>query len=123
MVESLRGHERRQKKERLRAIVWEDHGLVFPSQVGTPMEPRNLQRHWHGLRRRLDLQGVRLHDLRHSYASLLLAAGVPMRVVMEMLGHSSMTLTANTYTHVLDGLQQEAVGRLDELFGSRPWPQ
>lgn len=90
---------------------------MFPSQVGRLMEPRNLQRHWHGLRRRLDLQGVRLHDLRHWYVSFLLAAGVPMWVVMEMLGHSSMTLTANTYTPELDGLQQEAVGRLDELLG------
>ncbi len=83
---------------------------VFPSQVGTPMEPRNLQRHWHGLRRRLDLQGVRLHDLRHSYASFLLAAGVPMRVVMEMLGHSSMTLTANSTPMCLTAFSRRPLG-------------
>lgn len=104
-------------------------GLVFPSAVGTPMEPRNLQRDWtgttatarrrgsSGLRDELGLDGVRLHDLRHSAASLMLSGGVPMRAVMETLGHSSIALTADTYSHVLDEVRRDVATRMDGVLG------
>jgi integrase len=60
---------------------------------------------------------IRLHDLRHSCASFLLAQGVPARVVMEILGHSGISVTMDTYSHVLPTLLRESVERIDELFG------
>jgi len=60
---------------------------------------------------------MRFHDLRHSSASLMLAQGVPMRVVMETLGHSTIVLTMNTYAHVLPALQREAAERMDAVLG------
>jgi integrase len=104
-------------------------GLVFPSTVGTPMEPRGLQRHWTGvsatakrkatpgLRDQLGMPTVRLHDLRHSAASLMLAGGVPMRAVMETLGHASMTLTSDTYSHVMDEVRRDVATRMDRVLG------
>jgi integrase len=104
-------------RHRARQTVTTLDGLVFPSSVGTPMEPRNLQRHWYGLRERLGLPTVRLHDLRHSAASLMLAGGVPMRAVMETLGHSSIALTADTYSHVLDEVRRDVASRMDGVLG------
>jgi integrase len=104
-------------------------GLVFPSTVGTPMEPRGLQRHWTGvsatakrratpcLRDQLGMPTVRLHDLRHSAASLMLAGGVPMRAVMETLGHASMTLTSDTYSRVMDEVRRDVATRMGRVLG------
>jgi integrase len=58
-----------------------------------------------------------LHDLRHGYATFILAAGVPSRAIMEVLGHSGVSVTMNTYAHVLPALRQEAADAIDELFG------
>jgi integrase len=66
--------------------------------------------------RRLD--GLRLHDLRHGCATFMLAAGVPPRAIMEVLGHSGISATMNTYAHVLPALRQEAADAIDELFGA-----
>ncbi len=59
---------------------------------------------------------MRFYDMRHTCASLLLAQGVPLRIVMEVLGHSQIALTANTYTHVIEPLVTDAANRLDDLF-------
>ena len=85
----LREHKKRQDNER-QALgeAWRDHGLVFASSIGTPVEPRNVNRRWDELRRRAGLDWLRLHDLRHGCATLLLAKGVPDRVIMEVLGHA-----------------------------------
>lgn len=122
-LEALRAHRERQAEERRRAgEAWRDHGLVFPSSVGTPMEPRNLNRHFHALCHRAGIDPGRLHNLRHTAASLLLAQGVPMKVVQEVLGHSSMQVTADLYTHVVPVLLQDAADRLDALLGPAPDP-
>jgi integrase len=104
-------------RHRARQTVTTLDGLVFPSRVGTPMEPRNLQRHWSRLRGELGLPAVRPHDLRHSAASLMLAGGVPMRAVMETLGHSSIALTADTYSHVMDEVRRDVATRMDGVLG------
>jgi site-specific recombinase XerD len=93
-------------------------GLVFSSTIGTPMEPRNLVRAFKALLGRAGLPGtVRFHDLRHPCATLLLVQGEDLRVVMEILGHSQISLTANTYQHVVQSLKERAADRMEALFG------
>lgn len=116
-VKALRVQRTRQAAERLRAgEYWQDHGLVFPSSIGTPLDPRNLTRAFHSLCDRAGLPRERLHNLRHSAASFLLAQGVPLRVVMEILGHSSIQMTADLYTHVVPALEQDAAERIGKLL-------
>jgi integrase len=93
-------------------------GLVFASSVGTPLEPRNLTRQFKTLLATAKLPDMRVHDLRYSRATLLLAQGVNPRVVMETLGHSQVSLTLNTYSHVLPSLQRDAAARINRVFGS-----
>lgn len=118
-VAALRAHRIRQAQERLRlGEAWADtSGLIFTSTVGTPLDGIHLVKAFHKLLDRLGLPRVRLHDLRHLQASLLLAAGVHPKVVAERLGHGSTQLTENTYSHVLPTLQREAADVLDRLFG------
>ena len=80
------------------------------------MEPRNVTRQFKALLASANLPDMRLHDLRHSCATLLLAQGVSPRVVMETLGHSQVSLTLNTCSHVLPALQHEAAARMDAIF-------
>jgi integrase len=70
------------------------------------------------LRQQAGLDWLRLHDLRHGYATFMPAAGVPTRAIMEVLGHSGISVTMNTYAHVLPALRQEAADAIDELFGT-----
>jgi integrase len=95
---------------------WQDRGFVFASAVGTPLEPRNVTRQFKALLKAANLPDMRLHDLRHSCATLMLVQGVSPRVVMETLGHSQVSLTLNTYSHVLPALQQDAAARMDAIL-------
>jgi integrase len=95
-----------------------DKGLVFTAEVGTPLEPRNVLRRFEQLAQRAGLSDVRLHTLRHSAASFLLAAGTHTKVVQEHLGHSSYAITADIDSHAGPGQQREAAGRLDEALRS-----
>jgi integrase len=118
-VRALQDHKTRQNAERLAlGAAWQEHGLVFASSLGTPIEPRNVNRRWDELRQAAGLEWLRLHDLRHGCATFLLAAGVTPRAIMEVLGHSEIGVTMNTYTHVLPALRQEAADAIDELFGA-----
>ncbi|MEM0138522.1 MAG: site-specific integrase [Thermoplasmatales archaeon] len=92
--------------------------LVFPSLAGTPIHPRNFHRKYKQLLHRAGLPNLRLHDLRHTYATRLLELGEDIRVIQELLGHSSYNLTANTYSHVGQTLKVRAVTKLDEFFGT-----
>jgi integrase len=120
LAEALRDHQARQEQERAElGPEWREHGLVFPSSVGTPMEPRNLYRHFKTLLKKLGLPAtLRVHDLRHSCATLLIAQGVHPRVVMEILGHSQISLTMNTYGHVMPETQREAAAKVDALLST-----
>lgn len=92
--------------------------LAFTSQVGTPIEPRNVNRAFVALLDCAGLRRVKLHDLRHTCASLLLAQGVAPRVVMELLGHSAIAVTMNTYSHVIPALQDESAQQMDALLST-----
>lgn len=116
-VETLRAHRSRQAAERLAAgPSWHPTGLVFATEVGTALEPRNVLRRFDVLARRAGLEGVHLHTLRHSAASFLLAAGTHTKVVQEHLGHSSYAITADIYSHVAPAQAREAADRLDEAL-------
>jgi integrase len=91
---------------------------VFAPTIGTPIEPRNINRRWDEFRHRAGLDWLRFHDLRHGCATFMLAAGVPSRAIMEVLGHSGISVTMNIYAHVLPGLRQEAADAIDDLFGA-----
>ncbi|WP_222272458.1 tyrosine-type recombinase/integrase [Modestobacter marinus] len=116
-IAALAAHRTRQAEERrATADAYEDHGLVFTTEIGTPLEPRNVLRRFELLARRAGLSGVHLHTLRHSAASFLLAAGTHTKVVQEHLGHSSYAITADIYSHVGPAQQREAADRLDEAL-------
>jgi integrase len=101
-----------------KAGLWEEHGLVFPSEVGTPMSGRNLYRAFKIRVKRAALpQTLRFHDLRHTCATLLLRQGVNPKFVQELLGHSDISLTLNTYSHVLPDMGDAAAGGMDAALG------
>src|SRR5262249_51400368 len=96
--------------------AWQEWGLAFTTSIGTPLDASNVSHYFHRLLKGAGLPRLRFHDLRHSCASLLLAQGVPARVVMEILGHSQIGLTLNTYSHVIPSLQTDAAARMDALL-------
>ncbi|WP_206330660.1 tyrosine-type recombinase/integrase [Modestobacter sp. KNN46-3] len=89
------GTGRQQQERRATGGSWVEQGLVFTTEIGTPLEPRNVLRRFEQLARRAGLPGVSLHTLRHTAASLLLAAGTHTKVMQEHLGHSSYAITAD----------------------------
>ncbi len=116
-VETLQAHRtRRLEEQQAAAGAWQEHGLVFTTEIGTPLEPRNVLRRFEVLAERVGLRGVTLHTLRHSAASFLLAAGTHTKVVQEHLGHSSYAITADIYSHVGPAQQREAADRLDQAL-------
>ena len=88
-----RHRERQEADRRAAGSAWKDHGLVFTTTIGTPIEPRNLNRHFDRLCERAGLRRIRFHDLRHSCATLLCEQGVPIENIQDVLGHSSPTVT------------------------------
>lgn len=116
---ALRQQRKRVLEMRLAAgPAWREHGLVFPSEVGTPQEPRNVARAWDRLRRQIGMPWLGMHGLRHGFGSLLAARGVHPRVAMELMRHSQFSLTMEIYTHVAPELAREAVREIDRALGS-----
>jgi integrase len=108
-VDVLRLHRVRQLEERLQwGAAWSDTGLVFTAEDGTALVPDHVSRLFARLIKEADLPPVRLHDLRHGAATLALAGGANLKVVSEMLGHSTIAITADTYTSVLPEAAREA---------------
>jgi integrase len=110
--EVLACHRERHRSERL---LDDDSELVFTMPDGRPLQPQNVSQSFVNTIRRLGLPVIRLHDLRHTSASLALAAGIHPKVVSERLGHSSVTITLDTYSHVVPGLQEAAASTLASL--------
>jgi integrase len=112
-VAMLRRHQEAQGIERVAwGPAWNDAGLVFTHEDGRPLRPEYATRHFQALSHDAGLPVIRLHDLRHSNASLALEAGVEMKVVSERLGHSQISVTADLYTHVSRGLGRDAADRI-----------
>lgn len=118
-VDTLRAHRKRHAEERLAVgAAWDDQGLVFCNSLGRHLEPNNVKRGSFGpLKKAAGVPDIRFHDLRHTAATLLLLEGVAAKVVSEMLGHASIAITLNTYSHVLPTMQRSAAAAMDRLFG------
>jgi integrase len=120
-VRALQRHRQRQADERERANgLWTETGLVFTSPTGTPLDPDVVTHAFQRTLRRHGLPHQRFHDLRHACASLLLAQGLDLKVIQEVLGHSTITITGDLYAHVLMGLKREAADRMDAMLGPEP---
>ena len=110
------------KQEAIRAslgIPLKDDDLVFSDPEGKPLLPDTVTHAWIKLVRRIGLKGVRLHDARHTHASLMLKQGVHPKIVQERLGHASIQITLDTYSHVVPGLQEAAAAGFDKMVLSR----
>ena len=126
----LLNHELRLKETRaLAGPKWRDNGLVFPSEVGTPAEERNVLRRFQKVCAENGLPKLRVYDLRHSHASLLINEGVHPKKIAERLGHSSIKLTMDTYGHLFEGSDRDSADKMEVLFGpaqkvtGKPRPQ
>ncbi|MFF3696646.1 tyrosine recombinase XerC [Streptomyces sp. NPDC002221] len=123
-IAPLRWHRMRQAAARTKAGErWQESGYVFTTRNGRQVEPRNVYRSFTRVAQDTGLRVVRLHDARHGTATLLTAAGVAPRVVMEILGHSQMSITMDVYTHVVRDTQREAMSHMDRLLRKRPGRQ
>jgi integrase len=115
-VSVLRAHRRAQLEERLAwGEAWTDSGYVFVQEDGTPLRPDAVTRAFDGHVAAVQLPRLRLHDLRHSHATLGLAAGIPAKVMSERLGHATVGITLDLYSHVMPGMQEEAAAKLGAL--------
>jgi integrase len=118
LLDILNAHQERQQEERrMQGVQWQEHGLVFPSEVGTRMLPGNLHRHFKATLEKAGLRNsIRFHDLRHTCASFLVAQGAHPRTIMNILGHSKVHTTMEIYAHTLDNTQRSALESLDTMF-------
>ena len=116
-VGALRVHQHRQLGDRLRAgPAWTDTGFVFSGLDGLPLHPDTFTSTFKRLRDPLPLPTVTLHDLRHTSATLALAAGVHPKVVSERLGHANISITLDLYSHVIEDTQSEAAEQIGALL-------
>jgi integrase len=120
LPEFVRPHLEWQRKERPGRIAasrrWAEHDLVIDRGDGRPVNPDTLSSAWYRFCKKEGFPGVRFHDLRHAHATLMLLQGVHPKVVSERLGHASIGITLDTYSHVLPSMQAEAVRAFDDLF-------
>ncbi len=110
--------EYREQQEKLRQSIGStltDNDLVFCHEDGRPLLPNSVSHAWTKLANRAGLKGIRLHDARHTHASLMLKQGIHPKIVQERLGHASIQITLDTYSHVAPGLQQAAANRFDDI--------
>jgi integrase len=130
-LSALKNHYARQQREKeIAGDRWVDTGMVFTTSIGTMLDQRNMLRVFYAImntpdpsdpepdpkKKRKLLPRLRFQDLRHSAATLLLVQGVHPRAIMELLGHSSISLTMNTYGHVLEEMKRETARQTDAIF-------
>jgi integrase len=117
-LEALKHHRERQLEAKIKVgPLWQDHDYVFCTSIGTHLNPtRDMLDQLKALLKKAGLPDIRFHDLRHSAATLLLSVGVHPKVVQEILGHSQISITMDVYSHVLPGMQQDAMSRLNAVL-------
>ncbi|MGW4411189.1 tyrosine-type recombinase/integrase [Nonomuraea sp. NPDC004702] len=120
-LQALKEHRKAQTAQRLAAQVWQDDDLVFCTGVGTPLEPRNVNRSWYALCKRAGVRqgeekGIRLHDLRHATATFLFAEGADVKLIQSVLRHARTATTSDIYTHVLEEVKRGAADSMDGVL-------
>lgn len=116
----LREYQEKQKLVRaMLGIPLTDGALAFSTPEGKPLRPNTVTRAWTMLAKRAGVKVIRFHDARHTHASIMLKQGIHPKIVQERLGHSSIGITLDTYSHVAPGLQEAAANRFDELVSAR----
>ena len=116
-VKVLRDHQQRQQQERERAgVAWVESGYVFVDEGGTPLLPQRLTKMFATAIGRVDVPKIRLHDVRHTMATTALEAGVHPKVVQEQLGHATIAVTMDIYSHIPQAVRRESAGRIAGLF-------
>lgn len=118
-VAALKAHRKRQLERKVKlARLYKDHGLIFPSETGTPVNPENLvKRSFKPLLKKAGLPEIRFHDLRHTCATLLLGRGVHPKIVQELLGHATIAMTLDNYSHYLPSMGDQASGAMGDALG------
>ncbi|WBL16339.1 site-specific integrase [Sutcliffiella sp. NC1] len=119
-ISVLKAHRKQLLQEKLlQGKGYQDNDLVFCTPLGTPLNSSNIRsRNFNGLIKQAGLKKIRFHDLRHTCATLLLSEGVNVKIISEMLGHSNIKITLDTYSHVLPTMQKEAVNKLENMINS-----
>lgn len=120
-VYALRKQKKQLAEERLAAFEYEDMDLVFPNMVGRPYNPSDVSGRF-GKEAKKAGFNIRFHDLRHTFATFMLKLGVHPKIVQEYLGHETIGITMDTYSHVIKGMQQEAVTKANDFLNSK-WHQ
>lgn len=117
-VAALRRHRTTQRQAHLAAgLGWAEHDFVFSSRRGAPLDPSNTTGLWHAFTEQAGLGRVRCHALRHTAATVLLTAGVPLAVISKTLGHSGLAITADIYATVVPQLQRDAADAMQRALG------
>jgi integrase len=116
---ALKQHRDHQLAEQAAAPACTDGRLVFTTEVGTPIDPRNLNRWWNALLENAGLEARRFHASRHTAATLLLDSGVPLEVVSAILGHATLAVTSDIYAKVTDDAKRRALVNVDRVLGSQ----
>lgn len=117
LIEELESHKKLILQEKL--IYGEDYtdlDLILPTIHGIPLEPRSFRRTFYSLTKHLELPQIRIHDLRHTHATMLIQQNINVKLISERLGHTDIGTTLNTYGHVLPIMQKSIVEKLNELF-------
>jgi integrase len=118
VINALKLHRHKQLEARMKlGADYQNLDLIFASEVGTPLQRKNFSdRHFKPLMKKAKVSKIRLYDLRHTTATLLLSESVNPKIVQERLGHSSIVLTLDTYSHVLPTMQEDATAKLEKLM-------
>ncbi|MHB9112922.1 MAG: tyrosine-type recombinase/integrase [Thermoleophilia bacterium] len=119
MIDVLREHRLKQAEDRLLATDYSDLDLVFAGPGGEPLDPGDMVKRFEFRLQKAGLKRVRFHDLRHTFATLALQAGVQLKTVQETLGHEDIATTGNTYQHVIRSVQEEAIRKVEDLIRPR----
>ncbi|MBP2033216.1 site-specific recombinase XerD [Clostridium algifaecis] len=96
--------------------AYTDNDLIFPNQVGEPLDIRNLTKSYERVLKKANIPYKNFHSMRHTFATRLFEEDVPLKTVQELLGHADISTTANIYTHVMPKQKVKAVDKIDYLF-------
>lgn len=123
-IEVLREHRKTQAAQKAQALqdgrIWEEHGLIFTTATGKPIHPRDLGVYWTQGIRKAGLPHIRIHDIRHTFASLAISQGVDVKQLSEVLGHANTSMTLNTYSHVFAKAKRTSILNLPALIDHIP---